>query len=117
MELEDADLLDYDKDDALSTVHEVGLEEDLEDPEIQDSLQVQPEVIELTNESELPAPQGVFPPPSPTEATKDIPQGAEPDPMEESEGVAPQHDIDGRGDTRSGESRQQSRTTSLLLQR
>ena len=39
VELEDADLLDYDKDDALSTVHEVGLEEDLEDPEIQDSLQ------------------------------------------------------------------------------
>ena len=34
MELEDADLLDYDKDDNLSTVHEVGIEEDLEDPEI-----------------------------------------------------------------------------------
>ena len=49
MELEDADLLDYVKDDALSTVHEVGMEEDLEDTELQDSLQVQTKLIELTD--------------------------------------------------------------------
>ena len=45
-ELDDADLLEYDKEDALSTVHEAGIEDDLDDPEIQDSLLVQPEVSE-----------------------------------------------------------------------
>lgn len=30
MELEDADLLEYDQEDSLSTIHEVGIEEDLE---------------------------------------------------------------------------------------
>ena len=42
MELEDADLLDYDEDDTLSTVHEVGIEEDFEDPEIPSGVLPQP---------------------------------------------------------------------------
>lgn len=38
-----------DEDDALSTLHDVGIEEDLENAELQDGLKIQTEVIELTD--------------------------------------------------------------------
>lgn len=101
VELEDADLLDYDKEDALSTVHEVGIEEDLEDQEIQGSQQIQQQVYELNHNVEQPPTKEEemleMRPPSPsTEATKDVPQREEDDPpMEENAGDAPPPDVSG----------------------
>ncbi|KAL3901674.1 MAG: hypothetical protein SGPRY_012243, partial [Prymnesium sp.] len=85
MELEDADLLDYDKDDALSTVQEVGVEDD---PEIIDvSTDNRAEGVVALQEAPTtlpPAPEGLQEArhPSPTEATNELPQEEVNDPME-----------------------------------
>lgn len=65
------------------------MEYDLEDLELQDGQQMQPEVIELTDKVEQLASQGELRPPSPTEATQDTSQRKELDQMEENEGDAP----------------------------
>ena len=92
-ELEDADLLDYDKDDALSTVQELGVEEDLEDSEIIDiSAENQAREVAAAQVAPmtLPPPLGELPEarhPSPTEATNELPHEEVSDPMEEVEGA------------------------------
>ncbi|KAL3922255.1 MAG: hypothetical protein SGPRY_004623, partial [Prymnesium sp.] len=90
IDLDVADLIDYDREEALSTVHEKGIEEDLKDPEIPSDSQAQPEkeVIELMRGPRRFTPgkgrrgQG-------TEATNDFSQWEMNDPMEVSGGDEP----------------------------